>query len=376
MCAFCSVSLMSQLQRPTYKVESPYDSLQVKMERLSKDIDLIQRSSSSETPPSSDDSFDDDDWSVESIPETDQPLCAANETKNFGIDRTLFVGDGLRVIETVGADSRDTELIQFTGRIGTDSRSIRTSKPLVKPQILTSEHLEKITQMQPFIVPFQDTNGTLSFLPRLVSYYEIKITNAPLSTGDDEHFPDATNPTSKSDPSTDKSAVWDAPCIAVGLAGYDFPVKDTMPGWNQRSFGYHSDDGTAWANELKSTGYAKTFGVGDVVGCGIDYRTGGTVFYTLNGEFLGHASSLSDDELGMDWYPSIGLDSHDCVQCNFGFDKPFVFDLVKYCQDSPPPPARTMDPATSKKSTHPVTNKKSTRPSTNKKSTQKPKTRK
>ena len=380
---------MSQLQRPTYKVESPYDSLQSKMERLSKDIDVLQRSSSCETPPSSDYSFDDDDWSVdvgEDIPDTDQPLYLTNEFKNFGIDRTSFVGDSLRVIETVGADSRDVEFIQFTGHIGTESRSVRTSKPLAKPQILFIEHLEKIPQMKPFILPFQDTNGTLSFLPRLVSYYEIEITNSPLSMGNDEHSPNATNPTSKSDPNTDKAAVWDAPCIAVGLAGHDFPVKDTMPGWNQQSFGYHSDDGTAWANQLKSTGYAKKFGVGDVVGCGIDYRAGGTVFYTLNGEFLGHASSLSDKELSMDWYPSIGLDSHDCVQCNFGFDKPFVFDLLKYCQDAPPPPSsRTMDPATSKKNTNPVTNKnttrqasskKSTRPTTNKKSTQKPKTRK
>ena len=106
-------------------------------------------------------------------------------------------------------------------------------------------------------------------------------------------------------------------------------------------------------------------------------RPGAAVFFTLNGEFLGHASCLSNDELGMDWYPSVGLDSHDCVQCNFGFEKPFVFDLLKYCQGAPPPTSsRTMAAAANKKSTGPVTNKKSTRPITNKKSTQKLKTRK
>jgi SPRY domain len=364
---------MSQLQLPTCKVESPYDSLhsfQAKMERLARDIDEIQTNSCSETPPSSDDSFDDDDWSVEvgeSIPpETDQePLCVAKESKDLGIDRTLIAGDGLQVIEAVGVDSNEVQLIQFTGRIGRESRSIRTSKPLAKP----SEQFDTIRQMKPFIVPFQDTNGILSFLPRLVSYYEVEITKAPISKGDDKSYPDATNSTSsKNDPNTDKTAVWEAPCIAIGLAGVDFPVKDTMPGWKQRSFGYHSDDGTAWANQMKLTGYAKKFGVGDVVGCGIDYRAVGTVFFTLNGEFLGHASCLSDGELGMDWYPSVGLDSHDCVQCNFGFEKAFVFDLLKYCQGAPPP--------TSSRTMAAVTNKRSTRAVTNKKSTQKLKTRK
>ena len=296
-----------------------------------------------------------------------QLVLAAKESKNFGIDRTLFVGDGLRVIEADGGNSHDAELIQFTGRIGTESRSVRTRKPLAKPQVLTSDQFEKMKKkglegmlvqrnnrkkkvrvMKPYIVPFQDTNETIVFLPRLVSYYEIEIKAPPSMRDSNNKKYDVAN----SD--TEVTAMWDAPCIAVGLAGHDFPMKDTMPGWKQQSFGYHSDDGTAWANQLKSTGYAKKFGVGDVVGCGIDYRAGGTVFYTLNGEFLGHASSLSDKELSMDWYPSIGLDSHDCVQCNFGFDKPFVFDLLKYCQDAPPPPSsRTMAAATEEKGAKP-----------------------
>jgi hypothetical protein len=203
--------------------------------------------------------------------------------------------------------------------------------------------------MKPFVVPFLDTTSKLSLLPRLVSYYEIEITKAPSPSDRIESSPDAVKSSSDDDKEIDH---WDAPCIAIGLAGADFPMKDTMPGWKSRSFGYHSDDGTAWANKMKKSGYADKFGVGDVVGCGLDYRTGGTVFYTLNGKFLGHASTLNDDEIGMDWYPSIGFDSHDYVRCHFGLDKPFVFDLLKYCQDEPGiPTSSTMKPATDKKNT-------------------------
>jgi hypothetical protein len=302
-----------------------------------------------------------------------QLLRFAKESRDFGIDRALFVGDGLRVIDA-GIHNGGAELIQFTGRIGTESRSVRTRNPLAKPQVLTRQQFQvmkrrglqallvrrshrkkQVKVMKPFVVPFLDTTGTLSFIPRLVSYYEIEITDAlsPPDHSRDESSPDAVQSSSNDVKESDQAARWDTPCIAIGLAGADFPMKDTMPGWKSRSFGYHSDDGTAWANKMKKSGYADKFGVGDVIGCGLDYRTGGTVFYTLNGKFLGHASTLNDEETGMDWYPSIGFDSHDCVRCHFGFDKPFVFDLLKYCRDEPPPPtSSTMEPVTDNKITH------------------------
>jgi len=266
------------------------------------------------------------------------------DSRELNIDRSLFVGDALRVIE-VGVYNNYTELIQFTGPIGSESRSISTSKPLPKPQVFTQEEPEEMgTQeekvFKPFVCPFLDTTDQVSSIPRLVSYYEIEVNKNPLSfekrtgsflalstvsseEGDDE------------DDDVENEAVWDEPCIAIGLAGSNFPMKDTMPGWKRRSYGYHSDDGSVWESRTKVADYGDKFGVGDAIGCGLDYRTS-TIFYTLNGKFLGLSSTLNDYELSMDWYPTVGLDSNDYVACNFGYVKSFKFDLVKYCQDEPP----------------------------------------
>lgn len=35
-------------------------------------------------------------------------------------------------------------------------------------------------------------------------------------------------------------------CIAVGVSESRFPLKGKMPGWDSRSYGYHSDDGGAF----------------------------------------------------------------------------------------------------------------------------------
>jgi hypothetical protein len=32
-------------------------------------------------------------------------------------------------------------------------------------------------------------------------------------------------------------------CIAIGLASRDFPLEGLMPGWDSRSYAFHSDDG-------------------------------------------------------------------------------------------------------------------------------------
>jgi hypothetical protein len=63
-----------------------------------------------------------------------------------------------------------------------------------------------------------------------------------------------------------------------------------------------------------------------VIGCGLDYTTA-SIFYTLNGKFLGPAFHLDSDELQLDWYPTVGVDTNSLIQCNFGTDRPFCFNL-------------------------------------------------
>lgn len=52
-----------------------------------------------------------------------------------------------------------------------------------------------------------------------------------------------------------------------------------------RSYGYHSDDGRAFGGDGSGKMYGRTFGKGDIVGCGLN--NDGELYFTLNGEFLG-----------------------------------------------------------------------------------------
>lgn len=58
------------------------------------------------------------------------------------------------------------------------------------------------------------------------------------------------------------------------------------PGWEPGSWGYHSDDGNVFTDHGSGKKYGPSFGPGDIVGCGVNFRTG-TAFFTKNGEDLG-----------------------------------------------------------------------------------------
>jgi len=123
----------------------------------------------------------------------------------------------------------------------------------------------------------------------------------------------------------------DAECVAIGLSTSRFRPAAKMPGWDAHSFGYHSDDGGIFhgAGDMERE-FGKTYGVGDTVGCGIDYSHGdggGAIFFTLNGEFLGYAwTNVAAISLGEDMYPTVGVDSNCPLEINFG-SHPFTFDL-------------------------------------------------
>ena len=70
-------------------------------------------------------------------------------------------------------------------------------------------------------------------------------------------------------------------CVAVGFCTRDAHL-DRPPGWDPDSWGYHGDDGQAYCCHHGSKPYGQTFGSGDTVGCGLNFRTGST-FFTKNG---------------------------------------------------------------------------------------------
>jgi hypothetical protein len=168
--------------------------------------------------------------------------------------------------------------------------------------------------------------------PRLVSYYEVSILEPPVVV----FAITDTRTTATAVPSLlygngQVCGIDEAPCVAVGLATDQFPLYSHMPGWDSNSFGYHGDDGKIYHDDARSgiRRYGPIFGAGDVVGCGIDYLAR-AIFFTLNGQFLGYAfGKLSLKSLQQDFYPTVGLHNTKWpVQCNFGCEQPFVFDLT------------------------------------------------
>eukprot|EP01039_Chlorochromonas_danica_P000296 gene294-318_t len=116
-------------------------------------------------------------------------------------------------------------------------------------------------------------------------------------------------------------------CVAVGLATRNFAFTERLPGWDGESFGYHGDDGAIFHGHGKHlSSYGPRFGVGDVVGCGLCYADR-TIFFTLNGNFLG--SAFSDLNITADLFPTVGVDANCTIDFNFG-DRPFKFDLYSF----------------------------------------------
>ena len=112
------------------------------------------------------------------------------------------------------------------------------------------------------------------------------------------------------------------PAIGIGLT-VDGSLLSRMPGWDEHTIAYHSDDGKFYYNCTSTDDYGPSFGTNDVVGCGLDLSDM-SVFFTKNGKFLGVVQCNLPE---MTWYPTIGTHSkNEMVQVNFGQD-PFVFQL-------------------------------------------------
>lgn len=83
--------------------------------------------------------------------------------------------------------------------------------------------------------------------------------------------------------------------------------------------------------------YGPAFGPGDTVGCGLDYadvdgngNTRISVFFVLNGEFLGYAfRGVPEEQVRNGLYPTVGVDTECPLFVNFG-ERPFRFDFRGY----------------------------------------------
>ncbi|KAJ5558070.1 hypothetical protein N7461_002042 [Penicillium sp. DV-2018c] len=113
--------------------------------------------------------------------------------------------------------------------------------------------------------------------------------------------------------------------IGIGFSSLKASVE-RLPGWETESWAYHGDDGKSFFGETQGQGrpYGPTFGVGDTVGCGVNFSTG-SAFFTKNGVFLGNAFH---DLRSVKLFPSVGMKKLPPVhlKTNFG-QEPFVFDI-------------------------------------------------
>ncbi|CAG8696338.1 13099_t:CDS:2 [Funneliformis caledonium] len=108
--------------------------------------------------------------------------------------------------------------------------------------------------------------------------------------------------------------------IAVGLATKPYPTF-RLPGWNNHSVGYHSNEGKRFHNDgLSGRKYAEKWGEeNDVIGCGY-YPNTGQVFFTKNGINMG---IICTGVIHI-WFPTIGSDGVCSLKVNFGQEE-FIY---------------------------------------------------
>ncbi|KAJ3448351.1 ran-binding protein 9/10 [Anaeramoeba flamelloides] len=98
-----------------------------------------------------------------------------------------------------------------------------------------------------------------------------------------------------------------------------------MPGWWD-SIGYHSDDGKLFFDDGKGLEYGPTYGVGQVIGLGIDIKEK-YCFYVIDGEKLpiaGRGQSIFNGS----FFPAFGWNQGSIkFQINMG-KRPFVYDVT------------------------------------------------
>jgi hypothetical protein len=73
--------------------------------------------------------------------------------------------------------------------------------------------------------------------------------------------------------------------IGIGFSSKDVSLN-RPPGWEPESWAYHGDDGNSYCCQNSGKSYGPPFSTSDVIGCGVNFRTG-HAFFTRNGDPLG-----------------------------------------------------------------------------------------
>lgn len=73
--------------------------------------------------------------------------------------------------------------------------------------------------------------------------------------------------------------------IGIGFSSRNVPLS-RLPGWEPESWAYHADDGHSFCCSSSGKHYGPPFNAGDIIGCGINFRTN-SAFFTKNGDHLG-----------------------------------------------------------------------------------------
>lgn len=112
--------------------------------------------------------------------------------------------------------------------------------------------------------------------------------------------------------------------IGIGFSTKNVPLS-RLPGWEPESYAYHGDDGHSFCCQSSGKHYGPPFNAGDVIGCGVNFRTG-CAFFTKNGDHLGTAFRDIKENKGK-LFPSVGMKkTGEHIRVNFG-QRPFVFDI-------------------------------------------------
>jgi hypothetical protein len=132
--------------------------------------------------------------------------------------------------------------------------------------------------------------------------------------------------------------------IGIGFSSKTVPLS-RLPGWEPESWAYHGDDGQSFCCQNSGKHYGPPFTAGDVIGCGVNFRTG-SAFFTKNGDHLGlflpgvyrvqippnfvntnASKGTAFREIKGKLYPSVGMKkAGEHVRVNFG-QSPFIFDI-------------------------------------------------